>query len=447
MDGIPDFIPATAEDVVVDLSHTLTATQIKSIENKADSLSYRPMVLVLPSDYQCPDVHQLSLALAKYWHADAGRTVLMVVDLKGHKVRIIGSPTLNAEGITSDYITNDLVPKTFIPYMKAGDLGSAIKLSLGGVNNRLVSSEKFQASGENQIATTGGVVSGTGSSGSLSVTDGHVTHISLWGLASASLAILALISFLVVFVGKKANSGKFAGLRLKLDSLYKQADQLGEASSFIDFMKNERLSHEISDFFAQLETLETAFSQTEKLVRSPISVSKAGDAVNKCWRYANLLSDNATDLLRRTNAITGVVSTYEPKSEITLPEEQRAVQSEPARIAPSNTIQLRPGAAYRVPVWVSNRRIIPASDSGLSDITYYFNQQSSASSFGNFGGNSSPQTFAEESSKKSIFSDGGGSWGSSSSYDSGSSSDGGGSWDSGSSSSDSGSSSDGGGSW
>lgn len=441
MGDIPDFIPATSDEVVTDLSHTLTATAVKSIENKADSLSYRPMVLVLPSDYQCADPHQLSLSLAKYWHADAGRSLLMLVDLKGHKVRVIGSPELNSEGITSDYITNDLVPKTFIPYMKANDLSSAIKLTLGGVNNRLVNSEKFKASGENQAVTVT-----TGSAGAPGAVPTPQSSADWGGAIMVTLSIIAALSSVLILGAKKANSVSFSSLKERLDRLYRKADELGEASSFIDFMRNERLSHEISDFFAQIETLESAYTQTEKLVRSWLAVGQAGDAIRKCSRYGDVLIRNAEDLLMRTNSITGVVSTYEPKAAIETGDKPPAeVPSRPA----ANVIQLRPNSAYRVPIWVRDRRVVPINNNGLSDISYYFSEQSSANSYSNSSSN--PSEFAVESSKRSIFSSGGGSWGGSSSSDSSSSSsDGGGSWDSGSSSSSSdssSSSSDGGGSW
>jgi hypothetical protein len=70
----------------------------------------------------------------------------MLVDLKKHIVRVHGSSDLNNSGIASSFITNSLVPGKFIPLMKNGNLGGAIKSSLIAIDAKL----KYQQ----QISTT-----------------------------------------------------------------------------------------------------------------------------------------------------------------------------------------------------------------------------------------------------------------------------------------------------
>jgi uncharacterized membrane protein YgcG len=104
---------------------------------------------VLPRDYDWLDARELTINLAKAWKIDGvGKNLLIVVYLKGYQVRAHGSPAINQAGVTSEYISNSLIPQQFIPYMKQSDLSTAIRLTLLDANRVL-----SQSQGQGQVIT------------------------------------------------------------------------------------------------------------------------------------------------------------------------------------------------------------------------------------------------------------------------------------------------------
>ena len=485
MGSIPNFIPTTpGDEAVLDLSHTLAPAAIRSISNSADSLSYKPKVVILPSSYSCPDLHQLSLELADSWHTGAGRTLLMVVDLKGHKVRMIGSPDLNSSGITSVYITNSLIPKNFVPYMKAGDLASAVRVSLVEVNKKL-SAESTAISAPHAVIATSKPP--TISYQQDIAVPQHTTDSSpafAWNTVFGILVVTAIVAvFIKVYAQQQIARNGFNSLKERINRLHEKADQLAQSSDFVDAAKHPKIVHAISDFFAQLQTLETAYEQTQRLMNSRFNTANARDAVAKCSQYVSVLNDRSDELLAETNQITGVVSTYEANAKIdttgtsdrtTIPRDaadasvkrvKQVGDSSSARTGKVNKITLASGRSFQTPSWVVTDNSTMSGDDGLALVSVYLDKQRrrrelesmsySDSAFNSNPGNQwlgSAGSHSKPSSSSDSFksSTGGGTWGhtSSSSTSSSSSSDGGGSWDSGSSSDSSSSgSSDGGGSW
>ncbi len=476
MTNIPDFVPATPGDqAVIDLSGTLSPGAIRSITNSADSLGYKAKVLVLPKDYVCPDVHKLSLDLAQSWHTNAGRTLLTVVDLKGHKVRMIGSPDLNASGITTDFLRDMIISRDFVPYMKAGDLSSAIRVSLVEVNKRI--SDDRNAATVNNLPTAT-VVSASSRLQNYSYQQESLPPARLasekagndtnWGAIFAVLIALAMLGAITwLIIQRRLNSAAVDKLRERINQLYGKADQLAQASDYVDSNNHPKLVHSISDFFAQLQTLEKAYEQTKQLFNTNHTVLDTKKAVAKCGRYIDVLTKNADSLIAETNKLTGVVTTYEPNASIELQSDISDEDKSSKRPAMAhdlsgkgNTITLPSGRSFQTPSWVVLNNYSRTSDDGLAAMSLYLDKQQrrdelAAIAATDYRINDFPATrsyssgfsssHSHNSQTSSSSSDAGSSW---SSHDSSSSSfsDSGGSWDSGSSS-DSSSSSDAGGSW
>jgi uncharacterized membrane protein YgcG len=153
MPKLPDFLPASAPSYpILDLSHQLTSASSTEITNLVKDCSYTPTVVILPSDYRSPDSTQLAKDIAANWGIDgAGKKVLLLIDLQGHTVRVHGSPEMNELGTTSNYISNTLVPRLFVPHMKQGNLSEAIKSTLLGIES---SSTSRSTTSTSSVATT-----------------------------------------------------------------------------------------------------------------------------------------------------------------------------------------------------------------------------------------------------------------------------------------------------
>jgi uncharacterized membrane protein YgcG len=483
----PDFLPEHAPSTAIyDLSKNLSPDAINGLNQVASSVTFKPIVVVLPKDYRCSDARELTLQLAKKWDVDGpGKNLLVVVDLGGHKVRAHGSPALNNAGVTSDYISNALIPKQFIPYMRQGDLATAIRLTILDVNRVQSSAEENKTVANSQTGNTSSVLApATSTSATSSPAAGP--QLSAGDILSACLPAFGVLAFFIlttVFLVAKSkqniNRYKWQELTPELDSLYRRADQLGEAADFLDTSSNVMLSHEIADFFAKLMTVQKSQAQVERLVRNLFRTNEARRALDQLRQYAEIMESTSANLLKRVNEATGGIESFEADSSISSPggapiavpqsdSQREAISSQGANDAVLNLGFNRTKVIYRSPRWASDPAYHRQVDNdGLGDIARYLATTDRMQTV-SYGRPSLRQSGAvnSDSWRSSSSSDGGGSWTSSShssgssarsprSSSSSSSSDGGGSWGSDSSSSDSSSSSsdssssssDGGGSW
>lgn len=477
MGYMPEFIPTDRpETPILDLSHKLTPTTIANLNQSCTNLDYSAKVLILPANYTSPDLHSLALDVSRAWRTNTGNTMLMVVDLKGHKVRIIGSPQLNKGGITTDYITNELIPKEFVPYMKAGDLSSAVRLSLQAANSKLTGKRQaLETASTPPTAST--VQSGkpmtearTAAAQPAPIPGAHNT-VPLLPTPALLAAILTVLVLGFVFVRKKQKSDNiknFAALQKSIDKLHEKANQLGLGSDYLDSQNNAKLARDISDFFAKLLTLEKAYEETQKLLSSPSECGETTAAIARCNRYIATLDQAVNGLLAEVNQLTGYVPTYEPNATIpaaTPLQDETNVGVIPQPVAleerpnkRSNIVSFPSGHSYRAPSWVVTPENAYLEAGGLAAIALFLDRMRQRQAM-----DSMPVTAYHPYSQGSTYSSDyrSSSWRDrydayNNRYDDGPSiwdtsdtSNSGWSWDSGSSdsSSDSGSSSDGGGSW
>lgn len=122
---------------IADLSNTLTEPQITAIQNQIAALRYNPKVLILPKDESPGDLGAFSHNLQTTWGITGDR-LLLVVDLKSHKVRAITGNTLTDNGVSSDFLSREMINHYFVPYLKRNDLSGGISSALDCVNSKFV---------------------------------------------------------------------------------------------------------------------------------------------------------------------------------------------------------------------------------------------------------------------------------------------------------------------
>src|SRR5581483_7080065 len=102
------------------------------------------------------DFDAVGRALAKQWKV-GGERMLVMIDIKDHKVRIYPGHELEAHGLTPQILSTDIIPTYFVPFMKRGDLTDAIHYTLSAAQTKVAATTG---------ANTGVAVPSTGASGS-----------------------------------------------------------------------------------------------------------------------------------------------------------------------------------------------------------------------------------------------------------------------------------------
>ena len=135
--NIPSFIPKLCpKDCIVDYGHNLTKDEVQDLSKTCSNFSYSPKVIILPKSYLCQNLDDLAIALAKNWHL-RGHGLLMVIDLRSAKVKVITSKFLHENYIDNDFLKQNILKKEFLPNVKEGNLYLAIKNSLKAINNKI----------------------------------------------------------------------------------------------------------------------------------------------------------------------------------------------------------------------------------------------------------------------------------------------------------------------
>ncbi len=141
------------------------------------------------------------------------------------------------------------------------------------------------------------------------------------GALGLSLLILLIVGIAIWSITLRSRRDalrrEYVNLVDRLDSLYADADQLGQAADFLQPDDDVVLAHKIADFFAQLVTLQRAQSQVETLIYTgAMNPEPAVNAMAQCGRYASILSIDAMALWKSVNVRTGKVASCEPNAKI-----------------------------------------------------------------------------------------------------------------------------------
>lgn len=443
------FIPQSApKQAILDYSGTLNRDDLARLEAKAQVLSYKAKVVVLPKDYS-PSVgtQEFAHALAKQWNVAAGERLMLVVDLKAHKVRALASQKLDSEGLTGTYSSNVLIPQYFIPYMKQNDLYDAIDSTLTAVN-------AFHMARQNTVAGT------QVPSDRLTYAPGSHPPSLFDGSFLLGFAAVLVAAFVALFAGSyfsrtKVNQKLKSQLEKRVGPLYERADQIGQASEYLATDKNPELAQRVATFFNRLTMLEEARKEVDQLEKQK-KIYKVGDGYNKTLRLIQLLEPEAENLRKELNSVTGGVEnvpSIDPTAAQILGEDEGQSIKIPQHLQQGEQV-----SQFRRPSWSMQPQYYQAptfgDTGGLMGMMLLLNQMETNSRLSqmtmmNQGGGG---WWPSNQTNDNYVSDGGGSWGDTSSSssddsswggDSGGSdsfSDGGGSWG------DSGGS-DGGGDW
>jgi uncharacterized membrane protein YgcG len=353
------FLPASApRRDIIDLSGTLSGGQQGTLEQQAHAFSnLNVKVVVLPKDFSTNDLDALGVALAKRWHVSADR-MLVMIDIKDHKVRMYPGDKLQAQGLTNGVLSQDIIPHYFIPAMKQGNLEEAIRATLNASQARTahVAVKTPQATREQQsISSNIPPYAGEQHAG-----------VSLW-LWVGVLAALGAAVFMAAANSRKKDNIKLAeAFKERVAPLYEKADQIGAASEYLKTEEHPEMAQRVAQFFNKLTTLEKAVSEVASMEKHN-QVWQVRDGYLKLMRLVALLEPEADALKTDVNALTGGVET--------VPELPRNAQLEPmaARADDQQKVTIpdrfRDDMQYRRPEWTYQPAYsAPPVGSGMSSL-------------------------------------------------------------------------------
>ena len=397
--GIPDRAPT---GIVVDPGKQLSTGDRADIDGMAGTLALRPKVVILPQTFKGDkqDMLQVGRQIAVDWRVSQDK-LLVVIDPAGRHVRLYAGNGLRARGLDADVIDRELLPDSFYPSMRAGDLHMGIKTLLTAASDQ-VSNRQYQS----RIGSPPyqGVSHPTSSSG---------------GSTLGFFAVLSVVALVIVAILINSNKKRrreleqnSASLAQNLDALYQKADQLGQASEYMDAAANKELAAKLSGFFVKVSTLIKAQDQVQTLKQQK-KIDEANRGVYGCIKLARELDQQADQLLPEVNAITGGVESY---------------ASLPAKKDPDLETQNK----FHRPDWSRQPQYQPpviinapgGGAGGLFDVLYLVNQMEMAHQISMISHN---QIIANGATGSSFF-ESGGDWGSSSDSSSGGFFESGGDW-------------------
>ncbi|MBK7749018.1 MAG: TPM domain-containing protein [Candidatus Obscuribacter sp.] len=495
--GVPLKPPS---ETVLDLAGVLTTDDRQTIDTEAKGMHYHARVVILPRGYKDnDDLLALSDQIAYKWGIKGAPTdrLLMLVDYSNHKVRIVRGDKLTDAGVDTNFVRGTVIPRSFIPKARETDIKGAISDSLTAIEDRYQSGTVV---GRSTIAS-GAQHAPRGIESTIGEREQNLAYLKAHGSESQTpvpqskgpspLAGSAMIVVIIVFIAffttifltinrnRKAKQKVLTNtLEGKLNELYINADQLGQASEYIKPDENKELAYRIGVFFQKLSTLDSAKEEVDKLAKNGKSSANI-DGLIKCLQMADALLSESQHLSTQVNAITGGIdSQAEARALVDKHDKEQKLLSAQKQESASDSEGENPGhilkvpqgeqaekmparlfgtSRYYQPSWSTMDEyahpIVVQSNGGLTNLMFMLNQMETNRRLDDLAMHQYAIPPANSYYQdQSIF--GGGS----SSYDSGSdsgswgSSDSGGSWDSGSDSgswSDSGSSDSGsdGGSW
>lgn len=493
--GVPLKPPS---ETVLDLAGVLTTDDRQSLDTEAKGMHYHARVVILPRGYKDnDDLLALSDQIAYKWGIKGAPTdrLLMLVDYSNHKVRIVRGDKLTNAGVDTNFVRGTVIPGSFIPKARETDIRGAISDSLAAIEERYQSGTVVGRSGAIGVGgTPRDAMSTTGQGGSLADLKANGTQTQMpvpQSTGPSPLAGGAMIVVIIVFAAfftavfyiingnRKAKQKVLTNtLEGKLNELYINADQLGQASEYIKPDENKELAYRIGVFFQKLSTLDSAKEEVDKLAKNGKNSANI-DGLIKCLQMADVLLSESQHLSTQVNAITGGIdSQAEARALVDKQDREQKLLSAQKQESAGHSEGEKSGhilkvpqgdqaekmparlfgtSRYYQPSWSTMDEyahpIVVQSDGGLTNLMFMLNQMETNRRLDDLAMHQYAIPPANSYyQNQSIF--GGGN----SSYDSGSdsgswgSSDSGGSWDSGSDSgswSDSGSSDSGsdGGSW
>lgn len=354
--GIPDRAPS---GIVIDPGKQLTASDRADIDGMADKLALRPKVVVLPQSFKGDkqDMLQVGRQIAIDWRVSQDK-LLVVIDPAGRHVRLYAGNGLRARGLDANVIDRQLLPDSFYPSMREGDLHMGIKNLLSATSDYVASRQYQKIVGSQSSTYTSGVQSSASHGGS-----------TLGFFAVLSVVALVIVAILIGNnkKQKKMLEQNSASLASDLDALYQKADQLGQASEYMDAAANKELAARLSGFFVKVSTLIKAQDEVNTLKHNK-KIDEANRGVSSCIKLARELNQEADQLLPQVNAITGGVESY-----ASMPAKKELEQKKEKDLDPDTQDKFYRPSWSRQPEY-QPPMIVNSPGGGLFDVLYLVNQ-------------------------------------------------------------------------
>lgn len=436
------FIPSQPpHKAILDFSNTLTDAQISQLNSQAAGMQsvIKAKVVILPNDFHVDNFKQFAYDLGMQWHV-SGQRLLVIVDMKDHKVQMLAGDQLAQAGLTSNVISQQIVPQQFVPHMKQHDLAGAISTSLDVANNVAT-----QQQAQQPVQT---VPSTSSPSVSYPPPQQHGMSSSVGLLIGIAVVIAACVGLYGLSVRQRKEDNKKLAKQFeeRVSPLYEKADQIGSASEFLANEGQSDLKQRVATFFNRMTAFEKAVTEVKQFEKQG-KIWDVRDGYLKLLKMLGLMLPEVEKLRTDLNAVTGGVETFKP-------DETPLV----ADTADGGTIKIpervEQTVNYRRPQWTYDQAYYQPVDSGMSGLAMmlmmmnqmeWVNQAHQRGQGRYYDTSSMPWGGSFQRSDDSGWSSSSSSdWGSGSS-DGGGFVEGGGSWDSGGGSFDSGGGDSGGG--
>lgn len=385
------FLPLEApKESLIDYSQTLSNQARQNIEQQCHNLPFHAKVVVLPRDFSpgsMKSFDEFCRALAEQWHV-TGNRFLLVVDTRGHHVRALCGQELEAQGISSDFLSSSVLKLNFIPKMKKGDLEAAISSSVNAVAARTSEQKTAQSEGQGRIIQRHPYASTVPQSGTSTIYGEHSKPSDGSGFL-VFLVVLIGVVLAVIFAKKKLEEKQsqeiYLELKKRLDSLYQKADSIGQASEYLEPARNAELAKEVAIFFNRLGAISSAQTELDRLERSK-GLGSALVNVRKLNKMVEMLEGDAAQLEKNVNEATGKIGTSDEAPELLAKKFEREAelavaaedQAEQQRLQIQNQ-QREMDERFRRPSWAfqpSYYQPVVVNDpwSGIRDMFMIMNQ-------------------------------------------------------------------------
>lgn len=362
------FLPSLApRGSVLDYSGTLSANQIAKLNGElGHAHGVAAKVVVLPQQFHVTDMTAFTEALAHRWHADQGSRALMVISLKDAKVRVVLGDGFRGSNVDGTVITNDIIPTHFIPYIRKHDLADAIGQTIKSIDAR--SSLVAHAPGQSAISQT----PSTSAPGAVPIAPPSADHagIAFWPVVCLIAVAVVVAVWAAAFASRKKDNLKLKdSFDKQASALYQDADQIGQASEYLDTQQHPDLAKRIADFFNRLAAMQEAANEVDRLQKQN-KVWQVRDGYLNLRRMLVLLAPEADSLKTDVDAATGGVAAIQEKRAAKQIEINQPIAGQPVddgeRIRISDRMQRE--LQYTRPSWTYEPAYYQPVSSGLGGL-------------------------------------------------------------------------------
>ncbi len=376
---IPSFIPKSCpKDTIIDCGHNLTKDELQDLSKTCSNLSYSPKVIILPKNYFCQNIDDLAIALAKNWHL-RGHGLLMVIDLRSAKVKVITSKFLHENYIDNDFLKQNILKKEFLPNIREGNLYLAIKDSLKAINNKI----------ENIKLTSNHIVQSSDTTYNSAINSAPSPSPTNYNNGFSGFGILPVLIFMIIaFViyktySKKRDENKSRIYDYKIDQLkkiitviFQNIDRLSQASEYIDTKENAELTRNLTFFYANISIINKSYSSILEKYNKRDYANLEKD-IPRLMNMLIIINKDLDYYLNKVEKLTGTKTTVTAESSFEIEEKANKKLDDSLLVNKNNQANVSETASnnnYKVPGWLntaiySSNNVMNIAGSALSLVT------------------------------------------------------------------------------